>query len=180
VINILKLFIRAALWLFCAEINTKNKYLLNTKGPLLIIANHPNSFLDAFIIGGVAEVKVARDIVKLEGNTLTLNNNIKEVKEPILLNRTRLSIIPFDNKYFIKVPLFKSRDTHKDYPIPMRSLRYFKHGTLRCKDINTGEDIDFDLNGFSIQITPEPNLGYVKVVITQNKANIKIIKSERL
>ena len=50
-INILKLFIRAALWLFCAEINTKNKYLLNTKGPLLIIANHPNSFLDAIIIG---------------------------------------------------------------------------------------------------------------------------------
>jgi 1-acyl-sn-glycerol-3-phosphate acyltransferase len=51
VINILKLFIRAALWLFCAEINTKNKNLLNTKGPLLIIANHPNSFLDAIIIG---------------------------------------------------------------------------------------------------------------------------------
>jgi 1-acyl-sn-glycerol-3-phosphate acyltransferase len=51
VITILKLFIRAALWLFCAEINPKNKYLLNTKGPLLIIANHPNSFLDAIIIG---------------------------------------------------------------------------------------------------------------------------------
>ena len=50
-ITILKLFIRAALWLFCAEINTKNKYLLKTSGPLLIIANHPNSFLDAIIIG---------------------------------------------------------------------------------------------------------------------------------
>ena len=50
-ITILKLFIRAALWLFCAEINTKNKYLVNTNGPLLIIANHPNSFLDAIIIG---------------------------------------------------------------------------------------------------------------------------------
>ena len=50
-ISILKLFIRAALWLFCAEINTKNKYLLNSSGPLLIIANHPNSFLDAIIIG---------------------------------------------------------------------------------------------------------------------------------
>ena len=49
--TILKLFIRAALWLFCAEVNTKNKYLLNTSGPLLIIANHPNSFLDALIIG---------------------------------------------------------------------------------------------------------------------------------
>ena len=50
-ITILKYCLRAALWLFCAEINIKNKYLLNTGGPLLIIANHPNSFLDAIIIG---------------------------------------------------------------------------------------------------------------------------------
>ena len=48
---LLKIFIRAALWLFCAEINIRNKSLLKTKGPLLIIANHPNSFLDAIIIG---------------------------------------------------------------------------------------------------------------------------------
>ena len=46
-----KQILRAALWIFCAEINIKNKALLNQKGPLLIIANHPNSFLDAVIIG---------------------------------------------------------------------------------------------------------------------------------
>ena len=46
-----KQILRAALWLFCAEINTKNKSFLNQKGPLLIISNHPNSFLDAIIIG---------------------------------------------------------------------------------------------------------------------------------
>ena len=50
-IFILKIFIRAALWLFCSDINVNNKHLLNTKGSLLIIANHPNSFLDAIIIG---------------------------------------------------------------------------------------------------------------------------------
>lgn len=50
-IYILKQFIRAALWLFCSDINIKNKHLLNNKEPLLIIANHPNSFLDAIIIG---------------------------------------------------------------------------------------------------------------------------------
>jgi len=50
-IRILKIFIRAALWLFCADIKIKNKYLLKQDGPLLIIANHPNSFLDAIIIG---------------------------------------------------------------------------------------------------------------------------------
>ena len=50
-IFILKIFIRAALWLFCSDININNKHLLKTKGALLIIANHPNSFLDAIIIG---------------------------------------------------------------------------------------------------------------------------------
>lgn len=48
---ILKNIIRAALWLFCVDINIQNKSHLKTKGPLLIIANHPNSFLDAIIIG---------------------------------------------------------------------------------------------------------------------------------
>ena len=47
----LKIFIRAALWLFCSDIQIKNKHLLKQDGPLLIIANHPNSFLDAIIIG---------------------------------------------------------------------------------------------------------------------------------
>jgi 1-acyl-sn-glycerol-3-phosphate acyltransferase len=50
-IRIFKIFIRAALWLFCADIQIKNKYFLKQEGPLLIIANHPNSFLDAIIIG---------------------------------------------------------------------------------------------------------------------------------
>jgi 1-acyl-sn-glycerol-3-phosphate acyltransferase len=48
---LLKIFIRVALWLFCVDINIQNKSHLKTKGPLLIIANHPNSFLDAIIIG---------------------------------------------------------------------------------------------------------------------------------
>lgn len=50
-IRLLKIIIRAALWLFCTDINIRNKHLLKQEGPLLIIANHPNSFLDAIIIG---------------------------------------------------------------------------------------------------------------------------------
>lgn len=49
-INILKIFIKLALWIFCSEVNVKNKHLLKNDDPLLIIANHPNSFLDAIII----------------------------------------------------------------------------------------------------------------------------------
>ena len=50
-IQLLKLFIRAGLWMFCSDITIKHKELLQQKGQLLIIANHPNSFLDAIIIG---------------------------------------------------------------------------------------------------------------------------------
>lgn len=50
-IYILKLVIRVALFIFCKKIYIKNKALVNTGGPLLIIANHPNSFLDAVMIG---------------------------------------------------------------------------------------------------------------------------------
>ena len=39
------------MFIFCKTIYIKNKSLVNTKGSLLIIANHPNSFLDAVIIG---------------------------------------------------------------------------------------------------------------------------------
>jgi len=49
-IYLLKIIIRAALWLFCKNIYIKNKHLFSKKGPLLIFANHPNSFLDAIII----------------------------------------------------------------------------------------------------------------------------------
>lgn len=58
VVQLLKLFIQAGLWLFCHEIHLKNKQLFLTKGPLLIIANHPNSFLDALIIGSYYKRRV--------------------------------------------------------------------------------------------------------------------------
>ena len=51
--KLLKIFIRLAIRIFCKSIVVKNKQLLQHKGPLLITANHPNSFLDAIIIGSV-------------------------------------------------------------------------------------------------------------------------------
>ncbi|HLD54289.1 MAG TPA: 1-acyl-sn-glycerol-3-phosphate acyltransferase [Sediminibacterium sp.] len=49
--SILKPLIRIALFFFCRKIYIQNKSALNIKGPLLLTANHPNSFLDAIIIG---------------------------------------------------------------------------------------------------------------------------------
>lgn len=42
---------RLALRIFCVRICINDRSLLRTPGPVLIIANHPNSFLDAVIIG---------------------------------------------------------------------------------------------------------------------------------
>ena len=58
VVQLLKIFIQAGLWLFCHKIHRKNKQIFKTKGPLLIIANHPNSFLDALIIGSYYKRRV--------------------------------------------------------------------------------------------------------------------------
>ena len=46
-----KIFARLALLIFCKKLVIQNRNLLQSKGPLLIVANHPNSFLDAIIIG---------------------------------------------------------------------------------------------------------------------------------
>ena len=58
VVQLLKILIQAGLWLFCHKIHLKNKQLFTTKGALLIIANHPNSFLDALIIGSYYKRRV--------------------------------------------------------------------------------------------------------------------------
>ena len=51
----IKIAVRLALIIFCRKIKITNRQLLKTPGPLLITANHPNSFLDATIIGALFE-----------------------------------------------------------------------------------------------------------------------------
>jgi 1-acyl-sn-glycerol-3-phosphate acyltransferase len=45
--------VRLALKIFCRKIGVSDPEKLETEGPLLITANHPNSFLDAIIIGAM-------------------------------------------------------------------------------------------------------------------------------
>lgn len=48
--RILRFLIRMALKIFCVSIKVHNKKALQQRGPLLIVANHPDSFFDALVI----------------------------------------------------------------------------------------------------------------------------------
>lgn len=48
--QLLKIPARLGFWLYCRTLKTNNKSAFKLEGPLLIAANHPNSFLDAIII----------------------------------------------------------------------------------------------------------------------------------
>jgi 1-acyl-sn-glycerol-3-phosphate acyltransferase len=47
---VLRVHVRLCLWICCPEIRVNRPDLLRTAGPVLIAANHPNSFLDAVIV----------------------------------------------------------------------------------------------------------------------------------
>ena len=48
--TLIKLPAKFAFWIYCRRLSVNHKELFKSKGPLLIAANHPNSFLDAVII----------------------------------------------------------------------------------------------------------------------------------
>jgi 1-acyl-sn-glycerol-3-phosphate acyltransferase len=55
---LLKRFVRLGLSVFCEEVHISNRAALIEKGPILLVANHPNSFLDAIILGAYYERKL--------------------------------------------------------------------------------------------------------------------------
>ncbi len=48
--SLLKIPAKFAFWIYCRMLSINNKALLKSEGPLLIAANHPNSFFDAIIL----------------------------------------------------------------------------------------------------------------------------------
>ena len=75
---LLKIPARIAFWIYCRHLSVTKKALLKSKGPLLIAANHPNSFLDAVILATIFQQPIyslARgDVFTNKFNTLILRS----------------------------------------------------------------------------------------------------------
>lgn len=51
--RLLKIPARIALWMYCRQLRVNNKAIFDSRGPLLLACNHPNSFLDAIILSSL-------------------------------------------------------------------------------------------------------------------------------
>lgn len=49
--SLVKIWVRLALRIFCTQTRVTGRESLSQTGPVLLVANHPNSFLDAIVIG---------------------------------------------------------------------------------------------------------------------------------
>lgn len=49
--SLVKIWVRLALRIFCTNTTVRDRESLAIAGPVLLVANHPNSFLDAIVIG---------------------------------------------------------------------------------------------------------------------------------
>lgn len=73
--RLLKIPARIAFRFYCRNILINNIRVLNSKGPLLIAANHPNSFLDAIVIATLFE----KPVVSLVRGDVYINRFISSV-----------------------------------------------------------------------------------------------------
>lgn len=55
---VLKLILRTGLWVFFRKFVVRNRHLMPTRGPLLVVANHPNTFMDPIVIASLLPQQV--------------------------------------------------------------------------------------------------------------------------
>lgn len=54
----LKFIFKVALWVFFRRFDIRNRQMLQQEGPLLVVSNHPNTFMDPIIIASLLEQEV--------------------------------------------------------------------------------------------------------------------------
>ncbi|MDX5417846.1 MAG: lysophospholipid acyltransferase family protein [Hymenobacteraceae bacterium] len=55
---VLKLILRIGLWVFFRRFEVRNRHLMPKRGPLLVVANHPNTFMDPIVIASLLQQQV--------------------------------------------------------------------------------------------------------------------------
>lgn len=55
---VLKLILRTGLWVFFRRFVVRNRHLMPSRGPLLVVANHPNTFMDPIVIASLLPQQV--------------------------------------------------------------------------------------------------------------------------
>ena len=56
--TLLKLIYKAGLWVFFKKLEVRNRHLLPGEGPLLVVSNHPNTFMDPIVTASLLEQPV--------------------------------------------------------------------------------------------------------------------------
>jgi 1-acyl-sn-glycerol-3-phosphate acyltransferase len=185
VVQLLKIFIQAGLWLFCHKIHLKNKQLFTTRGPLLIIANHPNSFLDALIIGSYYKRRVyflARgDAFKkpihrfiLESLNMIPVYRLREGKEYLHLNDYAFNkSIDLLNKGFAVLIFIEG------ICINSNELQPFKKGTARILEGAQKLNIDLKIHIAGIAFNQFKGIGKTVNLVISEMTTIPTIQNSR-
>jgi len=185
VVQLLKILIQAGLWLFCHKIHLKNKQLFTTKGPLLIIANHPNSFLDALIIGSYYKRRVyflARgDAFKkplhrfiLESLNMIPVYRLREGKEYLYLNEYAFnkSIDLLSKGYAVLIFI-------EGICINSNELQPFKKGTARILEGIQKLNIYPKIHITGIAFNQFKGIGKIVNLVVSEMDNIPLIQNSR-
>ncbi|MEJ8803630.1 lysophospholipid acyltransferase family protein [Pontibacter sp. H249] len=56
--TLLKLIYKAGLWVFFKKFEVRNRHLIPGKGPLLVVSNHPNTFMDPIVTASLLKQPV--------------------------------------------------------------------------------------------------------------------------
>ncbi len=168
--QIIKWTVNIATLFFCRKIELKNRNQFNQKGPLLIVANHPNSFLDAIIIGAQCKYPI---------HFLARGDAFKQKKHRILLRL--LNMIPIyrisegrDNLYLNEFAFKESNNILSKGGIVLifiegksinsHELQTFKKGAARIA-LNSTKSMQ--LNILPVAITYNSFTKFGKIVIIE-------------
>lgn len=128
--SFVKIWVRASLWLFCKRICIHNPSQFRDRGPILIAANHPNSFLDAILIGALMKQPV---------HFLTRSDVFKHRWIRVLLHQLQM------------IPVYRIRDGKDKLSLNESSFR------LSCQALEKWENVLIFAEGFcNYQTTLQP------------------------